>query len=311
MPDDVLGWALAGCLLAALVLTLAAKRRGLLPWAGENWLPLSIVCGSYAIGILAYLITPGILARTHSTILAAAAKDPPGGVSGSDIIANLIALSALSITASLGYLCLPIDRVEIRISSFVKMQLRNKVLVDAAEYLNWHEQLDPERKQRPSCRAIKLLLEPLEGLGGWSTENRQDELAKIFRGAWARYGKYVGDHLDDKWLRVLVGGLAIGMGLGLVTLLVRYLGLSTKHFDPSEFGVIVALSLCNVGTGWLMVSLVTGLRASEREVHVQVEDHVAQLAPEIKAYQTERRDSRMDSMRVEVRSHSARETAPS
>jgi hypothetical protein len=274
-------------------------------------LPLSIVCGSYTVGIIAYLIMPGILAKTHAAILAAAAKDPPGGVSGSDIIANLIALSALSVTASLGYLCLPIDRVEIRISSFVKLQLRNKVLIDAAEYLTWHEQLDAESKKRPSCRAIKLLLEPVEGIGGWANESKRDELAKIFRSAWLRYGKYVGDHLDDKWLRVLVGGLAVGMGLGLVTLLIRYLGLSTKHFDPSEFGVIVALTLCNVGTGWLMVSLVTGLRSSEREVHEQVEDHVEQLAPEIKAYQAKRRDSRITSMQDEVRSHSARTQAPS
>ena len=303
MPNDVLSWTLLGGLVFSIVLTLWLKRSSLSTWFSENWLPLAIVGGAYFAGILAYEITPAILAKAHSPILSAAAKDPPGGASGSDIIANLIAVSTLSITACLGYLCLPIDRVELRISSFVKMQLRNKVFIDAGEFLTWHAQLPPESKDRPACRLIKLLLEPLEGLGGWFDATKHDELAKIFRSAWPKYGKYVGDHLDDKWIRVLVGSLGIGIGMGLLCLLDRYLGLSTTHFDPSEFGAIITLILLNVGTGWLMVSLVGGLRASERMVHLQVEDHVDQLKPEIKTYQAARRDDRLESMQSDIRSH--------
>ena len=92
MPDDLLSWVLLGCLVLAVVLTVWSKSSSPVAWATENWLPLAIVCGSYTLGILAYLITPGILAKSHAAILSAAAKDPPGGVSGSDIIANLLAL---------------------------------------------------------------------------------------------------------------------------------------------------------------------------------------------------------------------------
>lgn len=303
MSSDVLGVTLLVCLLVAVVSTVWSHKSDFSTWVRENWQPLLIVVASYLVGVIAFFATPAILAAAHASIVNALAKDPPGGVSGSDIIANLLTISALTITACLGYLCLPIDRVELRIFSFVKMQLRNKVLMDAAEFLTWHDQLEKDIQERPACRSIKLLLEPLEGLGGWSYVTKAEELAKIFRAAWPKYGKYVGDHLDDKWIRVLVGGLAVGTGLGLVCLIERYLGLSTKHFDAGEFGLIAALTCLNVGTGWLLITLVTDLRTSERMVHEQVEDHIDQLAPEIKGYLKQRRNQHLQVMRSEVRSH--------
>src|SRR5437899_1497168 len=78
-------------------------------WISQRWIPLTILGLCFLVGFLVSWISPRAL-YWLSLDAQFKAQRPPDAVSGSDLIASLLMLTALTASAGFSYLCLPPDR---------------------------------------------------------------------------------------------------------------------------------------------------------------------------------------------------------
>jgi hypothetical protein len=290
-------------LLFALAIPLAViiLRRGtrLFSWISDRLYPLALCSGCFCVGLVVALLSEPFFALVKPSLLFATASEPPAGVTGPDLVANLLSISALTISACLAFLCLPKDRVETRIASHVRVCLLNE-LIEEKDFWQFYNQLDNAMKATPACKAVRGFLQPRASVGGWYHLTDAD-LSIIFgSGDWNHLRKFVDEHLDESWIRVLLGALSLGMMLGFICLGYRYLGLAKAHIVPAELGTILTLAGLNAVAGFTAAGLAIGGRAGEKTFQERIIVHVRELKPHIAAYQSQRRNEGLEKMAEKI-----------
>jgi hypothetical protein len=286
---DTLGWSLILMTTLAIGIPLAMRWRGFIGWFAERQRPLIGVAIGFIIALITSFFAGRVVASMWPGFAALDVSSTPAEVKGSDLIGILLGTSALIATAGITYLVLPTDRAELRLAAYTKMALLSQHRLELKEFEEWYEQSSLGIRRTPACRVIKGLLYPREGLGGWYSLTNSD-LEKFFGKDWVEFSKFVDSHLDDGWVRIMLGGLGLTMIQGVICLMVRYLGIEDILFHPVEFATILMLIWMNAFVGYGIVSLAFVGKVGESNLCSQIDNHVAQLEPEFANFFSTRRD---------------------
>jgi hypothetical protein len=150
--------------------------------------------------------------------------------------------------------------------------------IEIESFIKWFEAL-PAIDKTPKKKMLYGLLSPRPAMGGWFSLKESDFHNAIGKEAWDRFARYVDGHLDDAWIRVCIGSLGLGMGLGLLCLFARYFGINNVFFHPTEFGVIILLVCLEITFAYFIITLSMGLHAGESAVSEAITRAVIELKP--------------------------------
>ncbi len=237
-------------------------------WFKDRALPLLIVILSAASGLLWWIFSPDIITILKPNTNFLDATTSPSTVTGADLVADLLTISALTVSICIAYLCLPRDRVEVKFATLVKLYL-GKELVEVKVLIEYVNSL-PTVHRTPSCKFLCGLLSPLDGVGGWYALSKEDMESSLGATNWEKIRRYVDEHIDEQWIRLLIYGLCILMSFGFLDLLLRYGGLIKLHYSGFETGSIVSLVLINIGTGFVLLLLASGTHSGEANVVARI-----------------------------------------
>jgi hypothetical protein len=219
-------------------------------------------------------------------------------VSGPDLLITLLAISSLTESAAFAYLCLPRDRVEVRLASLTKSALI-AVPIEPEIYQQWCRELPPAEK----TALVKLLLglmSPRDGLGGWFGLTPDDFNAAMGEDMWDRFSRYVDNHFDNAWVRLCMMSLATAMTMGLMCLFYRYFGLYKLPFHPIEFGTIVLLLILNVTVALILVSLAFGYQHGEHKISARINYAVKEVTPHLERWNRQRAENDLEILKEKV-----------
>jgi hypothetical protein len=278
----------------------ALRYRDFGTWLGDRVAPVSIVVGCFFIGAVVAGGSGFVVDYFHLWRGEKGAVIEPS-ISAADLLVNLLTISALTASAAFAYLCLPTDRMEMRLSSITRTVLL-ELLIELKQFDDWYDQAPSAEKMTPACKLINGLLSPRLAVGGWYTLSSSDFDTRT----WRKLSKFVDSHLDDSWVRVSLFGLLVGMLMGFICLFFRYFGLHDFVFHPVEFGIVMSLLLLNVGIGSLLVSLAFGAHSGELDLRNEIKTSVQNLAPHISEYMTARRNFELEEVAAKARDLTAK-----
>lgn len=271
------------------------RYKGFLVWLGDRIAPVSIVLGCFLVGVIVAQFSGEIVNYFHLWRGENNVVIKPS-ISAADLLVNLLTISALTASAGFAYLCLPTDRMEMRLSSITKTVLL-ELLIEVKQFDDWYDQAPSAEKMTPACKLINGLLSPRLAIGGWDSLSSTDFDTRT----WRKLSKFVDNHLDDSWVRLSLWGLLVGMLMGFICLFFRYFGLHDFIFHPVEFGVVITLLLLNLGIGSLLISLAFGAHRGEVDLRHEIKTSVQNLAPHINVYMTVRRNVEIEEVAVKAR----------
>lgn len=258
-------------------------------WVVDRLYPLAIIAVSFGVGFVWWWTGALVVTWLQPSGVFLASTTSPSTVSGADLIADLLTISALTVSVCIAYICLPRDRVEIKLSTIVKVELIH-ALVEIEAFKKFHSST-PRDKQTPSCRFVHGLLHPRDGLGGWYGLADEDMEQSLGKKVWRSLKRFVNDHLDEEWIKTLIYGLCLAMMLGFIDLGMRFFGGIVLHFSSFETAMILVMLILNAGTGGVLVLLVSGTHSGEGHAVERIRTSVQELKPRLQEYQEERRDA--------------------
>ena len=257
-------------------------------WFLNRLQPIGIIAASLLISFITYKYGLSVLTSYNADIGKLAIDKAPAGVTGADLIANLLTISALTISGCFAYICLPSDRVEVRVASFVKVCL-HKSLFKEDDLLKYCDET-PDADLTPSCRTLRGLLAPRNGLGGWHQLEEGDLKSTFGENDWKTISRFVDKHLDQRWMILLSAALSSAMLLGGFALFLRYVGAEKNFYSPFEASVIILLLSLNLGIAVTSVTLYFGSSNGQRAVRDRIPGCITEAARHVKVWQAGRRD---------------------
>lgn len=289
-PYDFLVWLPP---VLAILYVVGVQRRNFSSWLSNRVMPCLMVVFAFGMGLVVtgwgggWLVALGAWRDANGALITHAPD-----VSAPDLLTNLLTLSALVASSGFAYLCLPTDRVEERMEAFTRRELSADL--ETANFQAWYEQAPKEKREIPAAVIIDTFLHPMRGVGGWHTRFTVEQGRNLFGDdTWDTFSKYVDQHIDDSWVRILCTAIGIGMIMGLACLFYRYVSVNDWIFHPIEFGVITLLTILDFETPALLVSLVAGVHRGELAIRKHIKNAVENIAPDVKEFTRRNQQERL------------------